>query len=161
MDRKSGELRGLRAAVNFSLFEMTSHGTPATVVQKFGGCVMLCIVCGNEMDVLQSEPHDFLLSCEYYTLKCRGCACVEKRLLSRRPVPISEILASTNADKSSLPTPQEKIGRADTANSGSGIGKSSETRAHLPRVGPIGDLMKNPARFIDRFVRGRGQYSSD
>ena len=76
---------------------------------------MRCLACGHEMEVTQTEPHEFLLDVAYYSFKCPGCADLERRLLPRGQVSVTEILRSTTQSQApQMPKPQEKICRKST-----------------------------------------------
>jgi hypothetical protein len=66
------------------------------------------------MNITQSEPHESLSDIEYYSFRCTRCGDTDRRLLSRQRVAAAEIAASMKAAMtSSLPKPQERIGRKE------------------------------------------------
>jgi len=111
------------------------------------------------MVLAESEPQDSLLDFEYYTFKCPSCGDTERRLLPRGRVPITKILRTTTATPAPLRKPQERIGKREdpspirTRPAGPPP-RGQPSTAPKPDPDRVNELLKNPRKFIDAFVRG-------
>ncbi len=120
------------------------------------------------MVLTETEPQGSLRDFEYYTFNCPACGDTERRLLPRGKVPITKILRATTTVQAPAPAPlrkpyetipkKEDHGLARHRSSGPARPHASDTKADSDR---INDLLKNPRKFIDAFVRSPRPCKSD
>ena len=117
---------------------------------------MRCFVCGGDMEETHVEPDKTVPDFAFYSFRCQGCGDTESRLLPLRRATVPESLTAGKTNQPSRPTPRQKLTRDEGYRLGlRASGKTPEGISNAHGQAPLNELLKDPRKFIDAFIRER------